>query len=509
MFFKKNPGFYSSHLDNYIDNIRKDDLSALAWIFCVFAEDSAKHKLKAARVLKEALHDFSLDDIYRVDKQMRETSSMEWSIDWYSLNTNNFITNNMSEEEKFAVLIFSSFNPNGYIREQAVQALASYKGCLPFILLRCNDWVCQVRQAALRLLPTILESAGDKEIINALPLMEKLYRSERCEYHELLSTIVNVFGADRNLIKKGLNSEEIKARRFCLSIISNLAIVDHEYLSNHIKKEPDPFLRKIIFQILLKQNADIEDVSTNFLSDKYPPNRMLALQFLHDNKIDSAATASKNMLMDKNAQVRALARKIFLGNEADFDIRHHYLANLSVKTAVCIYGLGETGRLEDCKLIERFLSDSTPSVVRAAMTAVMRLNPEQYISDITELLAKEHSGIVKTAALLLKKNKGYDSEKVLQICTDLPGGNTKIKCAGLLFLSGKWKSLIYSLMLIGCGCESLDNICYTQIIRWISSYNVSYAVLSDADSRTIKFLLDEKKEFLKPNMVKQIIFLVR
>ena len=124
---------------------------------------------------------------------MREMTSIEWSIHWRSFNIEYFITKQMTEDEKRAVFVFSSFHPNGYIREQAIQSLVKYRNVIPFILLRCNDWVYQVRQSAFYSLSEVLSHCRNEEIIDALPVMTTLFRSKRCEYNNILLLILDFF----------------------------------------------------------------------------------------------------------------------------------------------------------------------------------------------------------------------------------------------------------------------------------------------------------------------------
>ena len=146
--FHKKQNFFSSSLDSHIQDFYAGDLRALAKFLC-FSENISTQKLKASQVLNEALISSSFDDICKIDIQMRETTSMEWNIDWKTLKIENFITKQMSKDEQRAVLIFSSFNPNGYIREQALKLLVFYEETLPYLVLRLNDWVYNVRQTAL------------------------------------------------------------------------------------------------------------------------------------------------------------------------------------------------------------------------------------------------------------------------------------------------------------------------------------------------------------------------
>lgn len=501
--------FYSLNLDDFADKVRGGQLEYLPHIVCVFGESSDYHKYIAAKVLNEILKGLSWDEIYKTDKLMRERTSMEWYIDWYRLRIEDLLTADMSENERRTVLIFASFNPNGYIREQAVKELGKYKDTLPFILLRCNDWVYEVCQAALNLALEKLPYAKEEEIIHLLPVMEKLKRSEGDGYHNIFPAILDVFQNNRNLFRKGLCSKDVRARRFCLSLIRNLDQTDYNYLMDYLPQEKEPFLRKIIFQILADNGEDPLESARHFLKDKYPQNRMMALQYLDKHKNDYALPAAITMLVDKNARVRGLARSIVLKYEETFDIRQYYLDHMHSDTAVCLYGLGETGTREDCSLIENFLLSDEVSVCRAAMTALMQLNPEKYLSRITDLLEADQPGTVKTAAQLLEKHKYYDCNRIFQILNHAACENSKIKCAQLLFQSSKWKSLFYTLILLGSSYEKLETLCQMQIKRWIMSYNKSFSILSEEDKGRIYKLMEEKAKFLSPETVNHILFLLK
>ena len=97
--FHKKQSFFSSNLDSYIEDLYSGDLRALPKIFCIFAENTPIQKLKASQVLNESLILFSFDDICKIDIQMRQTTSIEWNIDWQTLKVGNFITKEMSPEE--------------------------------------------------------------------------------------------------------------------------------------------------------------------------------------------------------------------------------------------------------------------------------------------------------------------------------------------------------------------------------------------------------------------------
>lgn len=507
--FHKKQSFFSSNLDSYIKNLHSGDLSALPKIFCIFAESDSNQKLKASQVLNKALTLFSFEDICKIDIRMRQTTSIEWNIDWRTLKVENFITKQMSKEEQRAVLIFSSFNPNGYIREQALKLLAFYKETLPYIALRLNDWVYNIRQTALNIFSKQLANATDEEIINTFPYMYKLEKAKRVDNSIIFSLIQDKFHTNKKLLEKGLASSDIKTRKMSLFFLSNIPLAKDSLLLEYIRKEKDPFLRRMIFQILFKAGIDIIELSECFLKDKHPSNRLLALQYLYDYNINLAFINAYHMLLDQNLQVRILSRKIIKTVEKTDNFHQFYIKNLSLNTTVAIYGLGEVGTKEDCSVIEPYLKNNKISIVRAAMISLMYLNSEKYITLITEMLNSDSQNIVNTAFILLKKYKDYDYKKILATYQKADYENTKIKCALLLFQASKWKTLLYILTIIGNNYEKLETICQAQINRWLLSYNKSFQSLSKEDSEQIKILMNIKKVFLKPKVREELMFLLR
>ena len=50
-----------------------------------------------------------------------------------------------SDRDYFWILALGSFHPNGYYRQACLEEMAGYPGALPFLVLRLNDWVGEVR----------------------------------------------------------------------------------------------------------------------------------------------------------------------------------------------------------------------------------------------------------------------------------------------------------------------------------------------------------------------------
>jgi len=141
-------GYHGARLDYYQQALQSGDLGVLPWVFCVLTERRNKVKAKAAGLLYRELQKMDFDGLIRTDIQMRQTTSSQWYIDWSNLSVEDLFTKSMDSDIRRTIVIFASFSPSGFIREQAIYMMKQYDGTLPFAILRLNDWVEQVRTVA-------------------------------------------------------------------------------------------------------------------------------------------------------------------------------------------------------------------------------------------------------------------------------------------------------------------------------------------------------------------------
>lgn len=454
---------YGDYLVEYIGHVEAGELSFVPWVYCALSQGTDKQKAVAAQTLAQVLAGLNADGLVAMDLRMRETTSMEWSIDWRARRIEDFFAENLSPEACRAVLVFSTFHPNGYIREQAVAALRADSKALPAVLLRCNDWVAQVRQAALESLTHLLDIADGRRSPPPCPFWKSCGGVSDAGWTIYCPSFSGRFNGIPTCSRWGW--------RAGMSGPGGMTL------------------------------------SRRFLGDKYPPNRVLALEYLAEHGAEDLFQQAVALLMDKSGRVRSAAREVVVQADKGFGLRQFYLNRLPVRPAVAILGLGETGNREDCRVIGNFLTHSQPAVVRAVMTALMGLDPGNWMGAVTEQLATDQPGVVKTAALLLARHRDFDQERVFAILQASRVENTKLKCAVLLFRTGKWDRLSYALTLLGGGHEKLDQACRLELMAWIHTYNRSYAALGEEQRRRILALLDEKGAYLHPAVVNQLRFL--
>ena len=519
IFFKKQPkkrapeqglGWYGSKLGEYLEAFFNGDQSPISWIFCVFAEPHGPSKTAAAKALAAVLGSASFHEIVRMDRRMRETTSVGWGIDWREWNIANFFTPQMSEEERRAVCVFASFHPNGFIREQAVHMLKEFDATLPYLILRQNDWVAQVREAASAAAAHRLRNLSEGELLAALPFAEKLRRGCRDCYDDDIDRIFTVLTAPEQVreLANGLESANIRTRRICTDALFGASPPNIELAAARLTCELEPFLRAVIFKKLNAVGYPMEDAAAVFLRDKYAANRMLALRYLLDSHAEGVRGAAERLLLDRSAMVRTAAQHAIEEQTPGFDFRGFYLGCVEQYPAAAICGLGEKGLPEDAAELAGHLKDGRIAVVKAAMGALMRLDRETFGPVIAELLNDARPGVAKTARNLVIKMVMPDYERVREIFAAAAREHTKIMCADILFRAQKWQRLIYMLETAAAGEERIREKSLTAIAVWLANFNRSFLQPSEKQAAKIRELVRSLQGNLPKGTAAEVLFML-
>ena len=511
MFINRKKSWFSDQLEENIKALEKGDYSRIPWIFCVFSEQHTVSKQIAAQALSCTLNQMNFDEIIRIDEQMRQTTSMEWSIDWKKKRIEDFFTPKMSYTERRAVIVFASFNPNGFIREKAVLMMKDYDNTLPYIILRQNDWVLKVRQTASLSFNERLQKLSNGELLTSLPFAEKLKLSTRGSHGEYTKLFFDKLASPNHRadLMNGLQSKNIRTRRICINALLETSKPNANLALEHLLKEPDPFLRSMLFKKLCLLQIQMHDIARKLLNDKFPVNRVLALQYLYNEGIEDIEDIATILLLDKNASVRGLAREILQEYRSGFDFRSFYLTALNNSPASAIAGLGETGEKADTQHIDIYLGDNRIAVVRATLITLLKLDKEKYKKNISEMLNDSRVGIVKTAQQLILKHSIQDYDLTQNIFWNTPYEHTKIKCAIILFSASKWHRLIYMLEALSSDVDNVQSLTLLAIKKWTTTFNRSQIQINEQQMKHIFELIENLNNILPESMRKELLFLVR
>lgn len=155
------------------------DNRALPMVYGIFAGSDAELLWEAAWALALRMEELEPEPRIRFLERMGQYTSMEWYTDWTEISPAR-LRGQLDERGYFAALAAGSFHPNGYYREKCLRELIAYGGrALPYLMLRANDWVEPVREAALEASRQIVTECPPEVLLDALPFLYHLGLGQR------------------------------------------------------------------------------------------------------------------------------------------------------------------------------------------------------------------------------------------------------------------------------------------------------------------------------------------
>ena len=145
----------------------------LAALYPVVLSQDRELSNLAAKAVHAYMSSLDAPKIIRLDRQFRQYTSMEWTIDWTKISPMGMQDQISSREVWLSVLRLGTLHPNGYFRERCMQALEDDEASFPYLTLRLNDWVEQVRDRAYLILSHRLDGAGTDTAVEMLPFLSQ------------------------------------------------------------------------------------------------------------------------------------------------------------------------------------------------------------------------------------------------------------------------------------------------------------------------------------------------
>lgn len=111
---------------------------------------------------------------------------------------------------------------DGYDRELAVRRLGDLGSplAIPALLNRVNDWVPQVRRAALVALNGLLRPGHAQAVIDSLPAVQHLKHCGRADHTAFISSVFGFLLGDKNrgLVLNGIAHSNPQVARICVRL---------------------------------------------------------------------------------------------------------------------------------------------------------------------------------------------------------------------------------------------------------------------------------------------------
>lgn len=303
----------------------------------------------------------------------------------------------------------ASFHPNGFVRAAAVRLLdeVSDGSELPFLLVRCNDWVPAVQSAAVAAVERRLLSSYAPHFIASVYLGERLIDQRRNKLdalHQRVQLLLRSPSASA-VREAALGSTDRHVRRAAFLLSAEADAVDLRGLVLRALDSDDLGMRLWAVRMARVRllGPALQEVLGQARADRSVPVRREALMgFLDD------PSALRQSLLDPCKSLRELVR-FYLRQQGPLDFAPIYrqevmrLAVLGTqpgvgaRLATAIAGLGETGSASDADSIELFTIDDRPRVRKAALLALGRLAGEGGQATLAAALSDPHPGVCQAA----------------------------------------------------------------------------------------------------------------
>lgn len=403
---------YHAKLSQAISRLEKMDMSSLSQVYCVVATEDRELVQSGGRAIGMVMEHMTMKQVIRLSEHFRQYTSMEWSIDWKKLDIREKKDWFQWDRDYFWVLALGSFHPNGYYRQACLEEMAGYPNALPFLVLRLNDWVGQVRLAAARAVSARLEICPLDELFMAMMALDKVKRSERRD-DQTVEHIGKIMGKRLDQEAGSLSVPSVLAmdyevRKSIYRFLFGGRRLDQETAERFLNREKNSYCQSVIWTGLLAYYQCSMEMIDGYLLHRSSCIRRKALEHKYQ-VLKCAWPGVENLLLDVNYGIRDLAAYI-VRKHSRLDVLAFYEKHLKDPEPVtAVLGIGEQGRDLDGRhgltdLIVPFLEHESEKVVRSALEATGLLMREEGEEIYWKYLLDTRPCISKAAYVCIRKN---------------------------------------------------------------------------------------------------------
>lgn len=260
-----------------------------------------------------------------------------------------------------------SMHRNGRIRQVAVNALvrSGSERALRWLVLRCGDWVPQVRDSARDGVDRWLSAHYAVELINSLPLLDGGRFSSGRPNSELRTLVVSVLHdpAARQAVEQGAMSESHPVRRACVRLLleegADPALLERTMETN------DVVAIAMVAADLPTTGPVNRTAGEMMLQSAMARFRAEGLWRLTKDDEPGSETLVRSALTDAAPSVREVAQRWL--SQCGHDPADHYRALLDTDALSALRGLADRPDGQDADFARSYVDDSTGSVRVAAL----------------------------------------------------------------------------------------------------------------------------------------------
>jgi HEAT repeat protein len=444
-----------------------------------------KSILASAKAIHHLLQLLKPADFVHFDESVRQGYS-DWRVrrePWYSMKPSDVAHLASMGEMAVSLLGIASCHTNGYVREAAVRELGKTEtgAELPFLFIRANDWVPEIRSSARKQLLNRIRSDYIHRLMVCLSLALRLSKLSRDDHSAIVEAVRRLLSSPeaREALHEGFKSQDQLVRRFCFEVALNSNEAELLSVLRHASVARDPQVRKMAVHKFPAVLPSAKELLIRARNDSSMAVRRDALQIFAEKYPDEADQEFQSALLDTNIAVREQAQ-FYLKKKGVVDLRSHYSDRLKTSSdrqlCAAIAGLGETGLPHDSQLVERFLRDESLRVRAAALHATARLNPDAHIDDFVLALNDPSSKVTREAVLALSRRPNLvGGQRLWDLYNRCRYPHGKRGALFLLARINKWDSITFLIQTLADQNDYFVGLSQKYIVRWFARYNRSFA----------------------------------
>jgi HEAT repeat protein len=428
----------------------------------------------------------STKELARLDCALRQRSpySGDHFYEWHKASPDQLGLLERFGDASVSLLGMASFHQSGYVREAAIKRLDQITtgAELPFLILRLNDWVSNVRDAAYGAIRARLKPEYCRSFITHLALVSRLEVAGRADHQALIEQINELLqGAEcRTALLESLKSEDRFIRRASFRLALNSTKSDVPEIVRQALDDQDTVIRLWAAQRVASalEGPTLEGFLELMKRDRFMPVRREALRIDVKRISPGLLVELRSALLDPHASMRAEAR-YHLRKIDSLDVAAFYREALTNAVGHMLHsaisGLGETGSAEDAELIVPYTTHPASKIRRASIRTLARLHGASHIEIFIEALKDRVPHVSRQASnALARKAPSLSGERVWELFQSATQVHVRRNALSLIEKLGKWDSIHFMVRALCDSNEEITDMTRFGIQRWLARFNRSF-----------------------------------
>lgn len=386
------------------------------------------------------------------------------------------------------ILCLLTMNPNGYIREFAIQSLtlSNIENKLSFLILRLNDWVSEVRIAAELSLNNFLNDTSSIDmVLETLPLFNSLIECKRCDFKKIefkLNTLIYDLKNRNLIISKYYKTKDYLVKRYLFKTLVKIPDIELKIIQAGIQSKDSIIIKSCLEKIEKDiSNELLKYILPSLKKSKHANCVLMYCDYMEKNnpKQFKIELISK-FIFHKSSKIRQHARSKISIIEPYINISNIYRSNFSDLTKFNIYayqGFTEICSIHDFDFIKTFLINKDIRIIKSSLKCLSRLDFEKSKYYLLKFLCSESKLESKIARKIISS-----SESLIIISTEISElifheGFQEHVYENILYLLNylpKWLKINTLLKFATLTPNNLFEYVIISIHGWISKYNKSF-----------------------------------